>query len=66
MNVEEKKRGLLRNGCNVTVWRSMKDIERKMWKPSKRWRKQRKFKILNGDRILIGRMRRIKRSFGRR
>ena len=44
----------------------MKDIERKMWKPSERWSKQRGFQILNGDRILIGRMRRIKRSFGRR
>ena len=33
MKVEEK-RGLLRNGSSVTVWRSMKDIERKMWKPS--------------------------------
>ena len=42
----------------------MKDIERKMWKPSKRWRKQRGCQILNGDRILIGRMRRIIRSFG--
>ena len=66
MKVEEKKRGLLRNGCSVTVWRSMKDIERKMWKPSERWRKQRGCQILSGDRILIGRMRRIKRSFGRR
>ena len=66
MKVEEKKRGLLRNGCSVTVWRSMKDIERKMWKPSERWRKQRGCQTLNGDRILIGRMRRIKRSFGRR
>ena len=28
MKVEEKKRGLLRNGCSVTVWRSMKDIEK--------------------------------------
>ena len=62
----EEKLQLLRNGCSVTVWRSMKDIERKMWKPSKRWRKQRGCKILNGDRILIGRMRGIKRSFGRR
>ena len=44
----------------------MKDIERKMWKPSERWRKQRECQILNGDRILIGRMRRMKRSFGRR
>ena len=34
MKVEKKKRGLLRNGCSVTVWRSMKDMERKMWKPS--------------------------------
>ena len=64
MKVEErkkrkKKRGLLRNGCSVTVWRSMKYIERKMWKP-------RGCQTLNGDRILIGRMRRIKRSFGRR
>ena len=25
----KRKRGLLRNGCSVTVWRSMKDIERK-------------------------------------
>ena len=62
MKVEEKKR----NGCSVTVWRSMKVIERKMWKPSKRWRKQRGCQILNGDRILVGRMRRIKISFGRR
>ena len=31
----------------------MKDIERKMWKPSERWRKQRGCQILNGDRILI-------------
>ena len=59
MKVEEKKRAL-RNGCSVTVWRSMKDIERKMW------RKQRGCQILSGGRILIGRMRRIKRSFGRR
>ena len=44
----------------------MKDIERKMWKPSERWRKRRGYKILNGDRILIGRRRRIKRSFERR
>ena len=44
----------------------MKDIERKMWKPNKRWRKQRGCQTLNGDRILIGRMRRMKRSFGRR
>ena len=44
----------------------MKDIERNMWKPSERWRKQRRCQVLNGDRILIGRMRRIKRSFGRR
>ena len=64
MKVGEKK-GLLRNGCSVTVWRSMKDIERKMWKPSERWRKQRGCQILNGDRILIGRMRRIKRSLFR-
>ena len=56
----------MRNGCSVTVWRGMKDIERKMWKPIERWRKQRGCKILNGDRILIGRMRKIKRSFGRR
>ena len=66
MKVEEKKRGPLRNGCSVTVMKSMKDIERKMWKPSERWRKQRGCQILNRDRILIGRMRRIKRSFGRR
>ena len=39
----------------------MKNIERKMWKPSERWRKQRGCQILNGDRILIGRMRRIKK-----
>ena len=38
---EEEKRGLLRNGCSITVWKSMKDIERKMWKPSERWMKQR-------------------------
>ena len=38
----------MRNGCSVTVWRSMKDIERKMWKPSKRWRKQRGCQILDG------------------
>ena len=44
----------------------MKDIERKIWKPSERWRNERGCQILNGDRILIGRMRRIKRSFGRR
>ena len=37
-----------------------------MWKPSKRWRKQGGCQILNEDRILIGCMRRIKRSFGRR
>ena len=54
------------NGCIVTVWRSTKDIERKMWKPSERWRKQRGCQTLYGDKILIGRMRRIKRSFGRR
>ena len=62
----KRKRKILRNGCSVTVWRSMKDIERKMWKPSKRWRKQRGCQIFNGDKILIGCMRRIKRSFGRR
>ena len=28
MKVEGKKRGLLRNGCSVTVWRNMKDIEK--------------------------------------
>ena len=39
----------------------MKDIERKMWKPSERWRKRSGCQILNGDRILIGRMRRIKK-----
>ena len=39
----------------------MKAIERKMWKPSERWRKRRGCQILNGDRILIGRMRRIKK-----
>ena len=44
----------------------MKDLERRMWKPSERWRKRRGCEILNGDRILIGHMRRIKRSFGRR
>ena len=38
----------------------MIDIERKMWKPSERWRKQRGCQILNGDRILMGCMRRIK------
>ena len=65
MKVEEKKRALW-NGCSVTVWKSMKDIERKIWKPNKRWRKQRGCQILNGDRILIGRMRRIKRIFRRR
>ena len=62
----KRKRGLLRNGCSVTVWRSMKDIERKMWKPSKRWMKQRGCQILDGDRVLIGHLRRIKRSYGRR
>ena len=35
-----RERGHLRNVCSVTVWRSMKDIERKMWKPSERWRKR--------------------------
>ena len=59
MMVEEKKRAF-------DVWRSMKDIERKMWKLSKRWRKRRGCQILNGDRILTGGMRRIKRNFGRR
>ena len=34
-----------------------------MWKPSERWRKQRGCQILSGDRILIGRMRRIKKKF---
>ena len=34
----------------------MKDIEKKMWKPSGRWRKQRECQILDGVRILIGRM----------
>ena len=66
MKVEEIKRGHLRNDCSVTVWRSMKDIERKMWKPNERWRKRRGCQILNGDRILIGHMGRIKRSFGGR
>ena len=47
----------MRNGCSVT------DIERKMWEPSKKWRKQRGCQILNEDRILIGLTRRIKRSF---
>ena len=55
----ERKRGRLRNGCSVTVWKSMKDIERKMWKPNEKWRKRR-CQILNGDGILISRMRRIK------
>ena len=32
----------------------MKNIERKMWKPSERWRQRRGCKILNGDTILIG------------
>ena len=31
----KRKRGRLRNGCSVTAWRNMKDIQRKMWKPSK-------------------------------
>ena len=61
MKVEEKKRAF-----EEWLWKSMKDIERKMWKPSERWRKQRGCQILNGDRILIGRIRRTKRSFGRR
>ena len=65
MKVDEKQRGHLRNGCSVTVWRSMKDIERKMWKSSEKWRKRRGCQILNGDMILIGYMR-IKRSLGRR
>ena len=62
MKVEEKKRAFEEwLQCN-----SMNDIERKMWKPSERWRKRRGCQILDGDRILIGRTRRIKRSFGRR
>ena len=32
-----------------------------MWKPSERWRKQKGCQILSGDRILIGRMRKIKK-----
>ena len=40
----------------------MKDIERKMWKPSERWRKRRGCQILDGDTILIRRMRRIKKK----
>ena len=44
----------------------MKDIERKMWKPSARWRKRRGCQILDGGRILIGHMRRIKRCFGKK
>ena len=65
MKVEEKKR-VFEECRSVTMWKSMKDIERKMWKPSERWRKQRGCQIINGDRILISRMRRIKRSFRRR
>ena len=61
-----REKGRLRIGCSVTVWRSMKDIERKMWKPSEKWREQRGCQILNGDRILIGCLRRKKRSFERR
>ena len=65
MKVEEKKRAFEEwLQCNSVE--KYKDIERKMWKPSERWRKQRGCQILSGDRILIGRMRRIKRSFGRR
>ena len=37
MKVEEKQRGRLRNGCSVTVWRSMTDIERKMWNSNFKW-----------------------------
>ena len=59
MKVEEKKRAFEEwLQCNSVE--SMKDIERKMWKPSEKWRKQRGCQILNGDRILIGCMRRIK------
>ena len=65
MKVEEKK-PTFEECCSVTVWKSKKDIERKMWKPVKRLRKQRGCQILNGDRILKGRMRMIIRSFGRR
>ena len=66
MKVEEKKRAFEEwLQCN-SVEKYERYIERKMWKPSERWRKQRGCQILNGDRILIGCMRRIKRSFGRR
>ena len=65
MKVEEKKRAYDEwLQCN-----SMEKYERyreKMRKPSERWRKRRGCQILDEDRILIGRMRRIKRSFGRR
>ena len=56
----------MRNGHNVTVCRSMKNIERKIWKPNKRWRKQRGCQIFDRGMILIGRMGRIKRSFGKK
>ena len=65
MKVEEKKRAFEEwLHCN-----SMEKYERyreKNVETSERWRKRRGCQILNGDRILIGRMRRIKRSFGRR
>ena len=65
MKVEEKKRAFEEwLQCNSVE--KYERLERKMWKPSERWRKQRGCQILSGDRIFIGRMRRIKRSFGRR
>ena len=67
MKVEEKKKRAFEEWlqCNSVEKYERLAIERKMWSPSERWRKQRGCQTLNGDRILIGCMRRIKRSFGR-
>ena len=39
----------MRNGCSVNSVEKLKDIERKMWKPSEMWRNQRGCQILNGQ-----------------
>ena len=65
IKVEEKKRAF-------EEWLQCNSVEKyeryreKNEEANERWRKQRGCQTLNGDRILIGRMRRIERSFGRR
>ena len=66
MKVEEKKKRAFEEWLQCNSMEKYERHREKMLKPSERWRKQRGCQTLNGDRILIGHMRRIKRSFGRR